>query len=88
LTISERITKSTDPDHPIILYGKQITEAWNEYATGVDLEVYAIGYYSDLAQKYQIVYSNFGSRASDAFKGISWSKFLKKVGEGAVDLAL
>ena len=69
------------------LYGKVLNqESWNEYVTGVDMEVFAIGYFSIPAQKYQIIITNYGSRTGDAFRGVSWGKFVKKVFKEGVDI--
>jgi hypothetical protein len=87
-SIATKITAEAASEAPIMVYGKSIETEWNEYVKGVDLEVYAIGFFSAPAQKYQIIYTNYGSRATDAFKGISWTNFLRKIGEKSVDLVL
>lgn len=66
--------KLRDTDEPIFIYGTEVKGRWQEYITGIDYDVYAIGYYMPEAKKYAIVITDYGNALAD---NISWGDFLK-----------
>ena len=81
-------TNIVEADKPLFLLGSPVKGAWNEYAEGIDFEVYAVGYYNPKAQKYQTVITTYGDRVQDVVSSIGWGNLLKAIGRKALDTAL
>jgi hypothetical protein len=86
------------PNEVLFLYGNYRTdEPWEEYLEGVNFEVVAVGVYvnncdeefgcsAELKDNYEIILTEYGERAMDAFRDISWGDFLKAIGEQGLDV--
>lgn len=86
--LSERVVESGEADKPLALIGKPIQGQWNEYAEGIDFEIYAVGYFNPKGQKYQTVITTYGTRLQDLISSVSWGDFVQMLGKKAVDAAL
>lgn len=69
----------------IFIYGKTVDGAWQEYLSGVNCYITAIGFYVPTTGGYTYVLTEYGDGAFDNF---SWTEFIKKVGAKAIDKAL
>jgi hypothetical protein len=72
---------------PVVLYGKPVTGAWREYASGVDFYFEAIGHLRTDIGRYLVVQTEYGARFQDVFRGLGWTKFLGSVAKTAAKQA-
>jgi hypothetical protein len=69
----------TDPKangKPIIIYGKRLDSAWNEYVTGINCYINAISFYVPETGTYAIVTTDYGDGIFDT---MDWKSFLAMV---------
>jgi len=86
--LSERAVESGEANKPLALIGKPVQGPWQEYAEGIDFEIFAVGYYNPKAQKYQTVITTYGDSLRDLINSMSWSHFIQSLGKKAIDAAL
>ena len=77
-----------EADKPLFLLGMPVDGSWNEYAEGIDFEVYAVGYFNPKAKKYQTVITTYGDRVQDVVSSLGWGNLIKAIGKKALDTAL
>lgn len=73
--------KLRNTNEAVFLYGEKVTGRWQEFISGVDFDIYAVGYYVPAAKKYQIVITRYGNNLMDT---ISWGNFLKAAGKAVI----
>src|SRR3990172_1053150 len=83
--ISDKILAA--PNETLFLYGSKVNGPWREYIDGIDFEVVAIGVYNPHANAYDVILANYGTRAMDALRSVSWTGFIKTLGQAAVKKA-
>ncbi len=73
--------KLRNTNEAVFLYGEKVNGRWQEFISGVDFDVYAVGYYVPAAKKYQIVITRYGNNLMDT---LSWGDFLKAAGKAVI----
>lgn len=86
--LAARVVESSEAGKPLALIGNPVRGSWQEYAEGIDFEIYAVGYFNPKGQKYQTVITAYGTRLKDLMGSISWGEFIKLLGKKAVNTAL
>lgn len=86
--LADSVMKAGEYDKPLAIIGEHVRGPWQEYAEGIDFEVYAVGYWNPAGEKYQTVMTTYGTKAMDLLSSISWRSFLQTLGKKAVDVAL
>lgn len=69
---------------PIIIYGKRLDSAWNEYVTGINCYINAISFYVPETGTYAIVTTDYGDGLLDQ---TDWKSFVVMVGKTAIKFA-
>jgi hypothetical protein len=76
------------PNETVFLYGSKVDGPWQEYIDGIDFEFIAIGLYNPNSTAYEIILANYGTRTMDALRSVSWTGFIKTLGQAAIKKAL
>src|SRR3990167_3390838 len=77
--IADKILHS--PNEILFIYGSRVQGPWREYIDGIDFEIVAIGVYNPYANAYDVILANYGTRAMDALRSVSWTGFIKTLGQ-------
>ena len=69
----------------IYIYGRKIDGPWNEYTSGMNFYIEAVGLYVPASAQYVVITTGFGD---GMFDQVSWISFMKQVGMTAIKSAL
>jgi len=86
VSIKDKLLAS--PNQTVFLYGSKIKGPWREYIDGIDFEFVAIGLYNPYTNAYEVILANYGTRTMDALRSVSWTGFIKSLGQAAIKKAL
>lgn len=86
--LADSVVKASEYDKPLAIIGQPIHGAWQEYAEGIDFQIYAVGYWNPAGQKYQTVITTYGTQAMDLLASMGWRNFIQSIGRKALDVAL
>lgn len=80
--LADKLTAA--PNEVTYVYGVKNKGPWNEYVTGIDFVVVAVGVFVEPTKTYQIVLTDYGERGRDALKNASWGGFMRLIGKAAM----
>lgn len=84
VNIQDYLTDTKAQGKPIIIYGRRLDSAWNEYITGIGCYINAISFYVPETGTYAIVATDYGDGILDT---MDWKSFMVMVAKTAIKFA-